>query len=198
MATNTDKTSDNVASEQPPMQTLNPQPGSDFSSFLPQQDIDAMYFAEYGETTDEDRYDWILLFCGLRQDMLKIQEDIGIVTDEGVDISDAASYFSGQFYEVMKERVAAVGRGEPIVVKGHPNRMPGQMMKKWAADIVAGKISLYHRIEAALAEHIKGHEQLALHGLDPNMAKAISSAENLEAEHTGPGESMSAGDDAQE
>ncbi|KAJ5030591.1 hypothetical protein PSV08DRAFT_398813 [Bipolaris maydis] len=198
MATNTNETSDSVASEQNPLQTPNPQLGYDFSSLLPQENIDAIYFAEYGETTDEDRYDWILLFCGLRQDMMKIQEDMRIIADEGVDINSAASYFFGQFHEVMQKRVAAVGRGEPIVVNGHPDRIPGQMMKKWAADIAAGKPSLYHRLEAALAEEIKERQPSELHGFDPNMAKATASADTLEAEDTGLGESTSAIADAQE
>lgn len=48
MATNTNETSDSVASEQNPLQTPNPQLGYDFSSLLPQENIDAIYFAEYG------------------------------------------------------------------------------------------------------------------------------------------------------
>lgn len=49
--------------------------------------------------------------------MLKVQEDMRIIADEGVDINSEASYFFGQFHEVMQERIAAVARGEPIVVK---------------------------------------------------------------------------------
>lgn len=70
-------------------------------------------------------------------------------------------------------------------------------MKKWADDIAAGKPSLYHRLEAALAEQLKERGLLGSHGLDPNMTKATSSADNLEAEYTRPGESTPAGGDAQ-
>lgn len=130
--------------------------------------------------------------------MLKIQEDMRIIADEGVDINSAASYFFGQFHEVMQKRVAAVGRGEPIVVKGHPDRMPGAMMKKWAADIAKGKPSLYHRLEAALAKELKERGEFEFHGLDLKMAKATASADTLEVEHTGLGESTSAVEDVQE
>ena len=76
--------------------------------------------------------------------------------------------------------------------------MPGAMMKKWAADIAKGKPSLYHRLEAALAKELKERGEFEFHGLDLKMAKATASADTLEVEHTGLGESTSAVEDVQE
>jgi hypothetical protein len=70
-----------------------------------------------GQVTEQDRYDWILLYCGLHQDMLKIQQEVRTTMLAGAHPNAAAPYFFGRFLKVMEGRVAVLGRGGPIVVE---------------------------------------------------------------------------------
>lgn len=140
MSTNTNESSEETGSiDQPHVQILNLNLGHDLSSHLSQHEIDIIYTAEYGtrhssrphttksqrradvgyigELTEQDRYDWILLYCGFHQDMLKIQQELRATMLAGADAKTVAPYFFGRFHEAMEARVAALGRGEPIVVE---------------------------------------------------------------------------------
>ena len=58
-----------------------------------------------------------MLFVGLHQDMAKLQEELRMTMLAGADLETMSPYFFGRFSGAMKERVAALGRGEPIVVE---------------------------------------------------------------------------------
>ncbi|USP76142.1 hypothetical protein yc1106_03416 [Curvularia clavata] len=147
MATNKSSSKDNVGPDElyTPLLSLNL--GIDFSSSLPQHAIDAIYATEYGTLnplrTHRPR--------PLRLDMKKIQQEFRAIMPTGTDFYTAAPHLISRFHAAMQERVAALGRGEPIAVEGHAPRRPGQMMTQWTAEILAGAPSLYHRIEATLA-----------------------------------------------
>ncbi|KAL1798809.1 hypothetical protein ACET3X_002846 [Alternaria dauci] len=128
----------------------------DGRSNIPRQyEIDAIYAAEYGEPTQQDRNDFLLLFLGLHQDIMELQQELLQITAEGADAMTIAPCFYGRLNVIMKERIETLASGTPLMVEGYPPTYPGRMMSRWAREYYITVPSLYERAEDLLAAQVQ-------------------------------------------
>ncbi|KAI4952079.1 hypothetical protein J4E91_003541 [Alternaria rosae] len=106
-------------------------------SFLPQDEIEATFAVLYGESTEQDRIDFDLLFRGLNEDIWELQQELLGNTVGWWWALVAASRLYDRLNETMDKRIRTLANGSPILVKGLPPTMPRQMMSRWASDYVA-------------------------------------------------------------
>ncbi|CAN9222702.1 unnamed protein product [Alternaria alternata] len=86
-------------------------------SILSQHEVDAIYAAEYGEPTQQDCNDFLLLFLGLHEDIMELQGELLEITARGADAMTIAPCFYGRLNVIMKERIKTLASGKPLRVE---------------------------------------------------------------------------------